>query len=29
LVITFMQSGYNYMPETNGVSTVYSVSNIM
>jgi multidrug resistance efflux pump len=29
VVITFMQSSYNYMPETNDVSMVYSVSDIM
>jgi hypothetical protein len=26
---TFMQSSYNYMPETNDVSMVYGVSDIM
>jgi multidrug resistance efflux pump len=25
---TFMQSSYNYMPETNDVSMVYSVSDM-
>lgn len=29
VVITFMQSTYNYMPETNDVSMVYSVSDIV
>lgn len=29
VVTTFMQSSYNYMPETNDVSMVNSVSNIM
>jgi putative flippase GtrA len=28
-VITFMQSSYNYMPETNDVSKVCSVSDVM
>ena len=29
LVITFMQYIYNYVPETNHVSTVYSVAAVL
>ena len=29
LVITFMQAIYNYIPETNHVSTVYSVAAVL
>jgi hypothetical protein len=29
LVITFMQGIYNYIPETNHVSTVYSVAAVL